>query len=359
MLTLKGVWTCWAMGLVVMIAAVASAAADPITMTITPSLNPAPAGISVTFTFVPKVVHADDSVTLNFGDGATATVTFTIECALFGGCGSTTHTYAGPGTFTVTASGTIGGQAVSGTAQITITSSTADTELYVPTGAHLTGFNTVNWRTDLEIHNPGTRRVSYIIALLLRNQDNNLPSLKGTFFLDAKRSARYNDLLYATFGFSGAAAIRLTPIDGPIIVTSRTYNQLPTGTYGQSVPTIPRAQAIAFSQDARMIALSHDPTLAAGYRTNLGFVNVSPAQIRVEAEFYLSTGGFLGQKSYDLMAFEFRQIDKAFEQVTADLVDDGYIVVRTTTAGAKFFANAVVVDNLTGDPTYVAAVVPE
>jgi hypothetical protein len=59
------------------------------------------------------------------------------------------------------------------------------------------------------------------------------------------------------------------------------------------------------------------------------------------------------------MPFEFRQIDKAFEQVTADPIDDGYIVVRTTTAGAKFFANAVVVDNLTGDPTYVDAVVPE
>ena len=357
MLTADGVRPRWAAGLAIMIAAAASAAAGP--LTITPDVNPAPAGVAVTFTIDAKVRSDADSVSFEFGDGGTGKIEYNPGCAILGGCGAIKHTYAGPGLFTVTASGTIGGQAVSGTAQITITSSTADTELYVPTGAHLTGFNTVNWRTDLEIHNPGTRRVSYIIALLLRNQDNNLPSFKGTFFLDAARSARYNDLLYATFGFSGAAAIRLTPIDGPIIVTSRTYNQLPTGTYGQSVPTIPRAQAIAFSQDARMIALSHDPTLAAGYRTNLGFVNASPAQIRVEAEFYLGTGGFLGQKSYDLMPFEFRQIDKAFEQVTADPIDDGYIVVRTTTAGAKFFANAVVVDNLTGDPTYVAAVVPE
>jgi hypothetical protein len=357
MLTSKGVRPGRAAGLAVMMAVAASAAAD--SLTITPDPNPAPAGVAVTFSIDAKVRSDADSVTFDFADGGSGKIEYTTGCAILGGCSTIAHSYAGPGLYTVTASGTISGQAVSGTAQITITSSTADTELYVPTGAHLTGFKNVNWRTDLEIHNPGTHRVSYIIALLLRDQDNNLPTFKGTFLLDARRSARYNDLLYATFGFSGAAAIRLTPIDGPIIVTSRTYNQVPTGTYGQSVPTIARSQAIAFSQDARMIALSHDPTLAAGYRTNLGFVNASPAQIRVEAEFYLATGVPLGERTYDLQAFGFRQIDRAFEQVTADPVDDGYIVVRTTTPGAKFFANAVVVDNLTGDPTYVDAVIPE
>ena len=160
-------------------------------------------------------------------------------------------------------------------------------------------------------------------------------------------------------GFSGAAAIRITPIDGTPIITSRTYNQLPSGTFGQSVPAIARAQAIGFSQRGRLIGVSHDPTLAAGYRTNLGFVNASPAGIHVEAEFYLDTGAFLGRTAYDLLPLEFRQIDKAFEKVTPAKVDDGYIVVRTTTAGAKFFAYAVVTDNITGDPTYVTAVVPQ
>ena len=357
MLTSKWVRPGRAASVAFVIAVAASAAADA--LTITPDPNPAPAGVAVTFTIDAKVRSAGDSVTFDFGDGGTGKIEYTTGCAIFGGCDTVTHTYAGPGTFTVTASGTIAAQAVSGTAEVTITSSTADTELYIPTGAHLTGFKNVNWRTDLEIHNPSSHRVSYIIALLLRNQDNNVPALTGTFFLDPRRSARYQDLLFATFGFSGAAAVRLTPIEGPIVVTSRTYNQLATGTYGQSVPTIPRAQAIAFGQEARLIALSHDPTLAAGYRTNLGFVNASPAGIRVEADFYLSSGVPLGEKTYDLMPFEFRQIDKAFEQVTANPVDDGYIVVRTTTVGAKFLANAVVVDNFTGDPTYVDAVVLE
>ena len=120
-----------------------------------------------------------------------------------------------------------------------------------------------------------------------------------------------------------------------------------------------RPNYLGFSQDARLIGLSHDPTLAAGYRTNLGFVSASPAPIRVEADFYLSTGVLLGRKTYELLPFEFRQIDKAFEQVTKNLVDDGYVVVHTTTAGAKFFSYATVVDNLTGDPAYVSAIITE
>jgi hypothetical protein len=345
----------WLAAFVVTLVA-ASAAGDPLAITASP--NPAPAGVAVTFTFTPRVNYQDDSVTFDFGDGGTATVAFAVGCTLFGGCGSVAHTYAGAGVFTVMATGTIGGQPITGTIQIVITASTSDSDLYLPTGAHLTGFNNVNWRTDVEIQNPGSTRASYLVSLLVRNVDNSTPAFQSTFVLDPNRSARYNDLLYGTFGFSGAAAIRITPIQGQIIVTSRTYNQLSAGTYSQSVPAIPRAQAIGFSQDAFLIGLSHDPTLAAGYRTNLGFVNASPATIHVEAEFYLASGSFLGTTGYDLLPFEFRQTDRAFEQVTPDQVDDGYVIVRTTTAGAKFFAYAVVTDNITGDPTYVTAILP-
>jgi hypothetical protein len=355
MFTRKGVRALCAVGFAVSLATAAPAA--PVTVTV--DLNPAPAGTPVTFRIDPGVRSEADSATFDFGDGRTATLAYTVACTIFGGCDTIVHTYAGPGVFTVNVTGTLSGQSVTGSTQVTITAGTADDEIFIPTGAHLKGFNNVNWRTDLEVYNPGPMRATYQITLLLRDQDNSSPAFRSTFTLSQGLSARYNDLLYDTFGFSGAAAIRITPVDGTMIITSRTYNQLPSGTYGQSVPAIPRARAITFSQDATLIGLSHDPSLAAGYRTNLGFLNASPAPITVEADFYESTSAFLGRTSYDLKAWEFRQIDKAFEQVTADTIDDGYIVVRTTTAGAKFFAYAVVTDNVTGDPTYVSAVVPQ
>ena len=357
MLTLKGVRCCCAVGLTLAMTVAASAAAA--TLTVTVDMNPAAAGTAVTFRIDPKVRAAGDSVTFDFGDGGSGKIEYTTGCSILGGCDSIQHAYAGPGVFAVSGSGSIGGQSVSGSVQLAVTSSTAEQEIYVPTGAHLKGFNNVNWRTDLEVHNPGTKRATLAITLLLRDQNNSSSPFKSTLTLTPGVSARYNDILFDTFGFSGAAAIRITPIDGTVILTSRTYNQLPSGTYGQSVPAIPRARAIGFSQDARLVGLSHDPSLAAGYRTNLGFVNASPAPIRVEAEFYLATGVFLGQTSYDLLPYDFFQKDKAFEEVTSVLVSDGYIIVRTTTVGAKFFAYAVVTDNLTGDPTYVDAVIPE
>jgi hypothetical protein len=357
MFTPNGARPSWAAGLAIVIAAAASVAAG--TLTITPDMNPAPAGVTITFVIAPTVRNQGDTVTFDFGDGGSGKIEYAVGCSILGGCDSIKHPYAGAGIFNVRASGTIGGASVSGSVQITITSSTAEQEIFVPTGAHLKGFNNVNWRTDLEVNNPGTRRATFAIALLLRDQDNGTPIYKTAFTLDPGVSARYNDLLFTVFGFSGAAAIRITPVDGTIIVTSRTYNQLPSGTFGQSVPAIPRAEAIGFSQRARLIGVSHDPTLASGYRTNLGFVNASPASIHVEAEFWLATGGFLGRTSYDLPPLGFRQIDKAFQEVTSDLVSDGYIIVRTTTAGARFFAYAVVTDNITGDPTYVDALIPE
>jgi hypothetical protein len=345
----------WAAGLALSLATAAGAA----TVTVTADLNPAPAGTPVTFRIDPGVRSGNDTAVFDFGDGGTGTITYTVACTIFGGCDTIVHTYAGPGVFTVNVTGTLSGESVTGTVRVTITSGTADDEIFIPTGAHLKGFNNVNWRTDLQVYNPGEETATYQIALLIRDQDNTDPPFRSVFTLESGWSARYSDILYGTFGFSGAAALRITPVDGTIVVTSRTYNQLPTGTYGQSVPAITRGQAIGFSQRATLIGLSHDPSLAAGYRTNLGFVNASPAAIGLEASFYLANGSFLGEKSYQLRPYEFRQIDKAFEQVTSSAVDDGYIVVRTTTAGAKFFAYAVVTDNVTGDPTYVSAVVPQ
>jgi hypothetical protein len=51
------------------------------------------------------------------------------------------------------------------------------------------------------------------------------------------------------------------------------------------------------------------------------------------------------------------QIDRIFQQVTGSDVSDGYIVVSTTTPGGRFFAYASVVDNASGDPVYIPAII--
>jgi len=328
------------------------------TLTITPSVNPVIAGVALTLEISPKVTVTGDSVAFDFGDGTTGLIDFSMACTLFGGCSSITHTYAGAGAFLVTATGTAGGSAVSGSVQITVKASTVDAELFVGTAAHKVGFKNVNWRTDVEVQNPGAVRATYVVALLMRDADNSNPAFRAQFTLDPGRTVRYPDIMATAFGLTdAAAAVRVTPVAGTVLVNSRTYNQLPSGTFGQFVPALPRSAAINWGQTARLIGLSHDPSLAAGYRTNIGLVNLSPAPITVEVDFYLATGAFLGTQTCDLLAFEFLQTDKAFEKVTPDRVDDGYVSVKTSTGGARFLAYASVIDNITGDPTYVPAII--
>ena len=89
----------------------------PSSTTVTISANPASpmAGNSVIFTTTPQV-SAGDSLTFQFGDGSQGVLSY--PCPL-GAC-SIAHTYSAPGTFNVTASGTVGGIPATGSLQLTV-----------------------------------------------------------------------------------------------------------------------------------------------------------------------------------------------------------------------------------------------
>jgi hypothetical protein len=236
--------------------------------------------------------------------------------------------------------------------------------LYIPTGAHSTGALGTNWRTDLEVHNPGTTQASYTIALLKRDTDNSSP-VSQSFSLAPGRAARYTDVIDSVFHFTGAAAFRITPTSGSVLVTSRTYNALgggnplylPAGaTFGQFVPGFTADQAIATGQEGRLIQLAHrDPNSKLDYRTNIGYVNTGAATIALVTDLYRADGVKLGTFNDSLRPYEYKQIDNIFERVTSSIVADGYAILHSTTPGATFLAYASVIDNRTGDPVCVPA----
>ena len=323
-------------------------------LTVTPDRNPAAAGVPVVFKIVPAVTATNDTVSFTFGDGGSATLAYSTSCALFGGCDSISHAYAGAGVFQVAASGTIGGQSVSGGTEVSVTAAAADDEIYVPACAHVDGFNQSRWRTDLELHNPGSTEARFQVLLLEFGKDN-LQARSVDVTLPPDYSVSRVDALVDLFNFTGTAALRVVPITGSVMIGGRTYNDQPTGTYGQALVGTRRAEAIAAGERGRLIGLFHEPTLTSGYRTAVGLVNASPADVSVEVKLYNRFGVLLGTVTVPLKAYEFRQVERVFEQVFSQAVDGGYAVVRPLTAASKVFAYASVVDNLTGDPTYVAA----
>jgi PKD repeat protein len=238
-----------------------------------------------------------------------------------------------------------------------------DAVLYVAAAAHATGSGGTNWRTDLEIHNPGTTPATYTLALLQREEQNTSPTTQS-FSLDPGRATRYSDVLQLLFGFTGAATIRITPMSGEIMASARTYNWLASGnpqgfpegsTFGQFIPGTVAAAAVATGQSARLVQLSQSTSTTQGFRTNLGLVSATGADVTVEVKLYKGDGTLLGTLSYTLPAYGFKQVDRIFGYVTAQDVPDGFAVLRTTTATSAFFAYASVIDNTSGDPIFIPA----
>jgi len=326
------------------------------TLYINPSPPAAQAGQEITFQFSPSVRREGDAVTLDFGDGGSATVSYSIGCGMLGGCNEAKHTYAGTGTFTVTGSGTASGVKVAGSVQVTISAVAGDPHIWVCTAAHQPGYNQTVWRTDLEVHNPGSAKATFRISLLRRDTDNRQPQTME-YSLQGERSLHLPDVLLDPFGFEGAAALRITPVTGTLVVHSRTYNQVGAGSYGQFVPGVASAQAVQFGQEGRLIGLFHDPNPTRGFRTNLGLVNASPAPISVEVKFLSGLGTPLGTRTVELRTYEFVQLNKVFELITPERVSGGYLRLRTLTTGGAFLAYASMVDNITGDPVFIPAVV--
>lgn len=317
-------------------------------LTITASPSGPKVGEEVTFTFSPAVMQTGDEVTFDFGDGATAKVSWGVECALFGGCKTVRHTYLAAGHFRVQASGKVGGQDASGSLDLTVQPVPLPADLYVLAVAHVRGNNQTNWRSDLEVHNPTFVAVSYKLCLLRRGTANLDPTCTS-FSLPARASRRHEDVLFAEFGVEGAAALRLEATPGTVLATSRTYNAVEIGTYGQFVPVVGLAQALSSGEQGRLLQLSHDPSLSRGFRTNLGLVNATAGEVTVSLRFYRADGIFVGEHQQTLKAYEFTQLDKVLEKVTDQALDDFYVTLTCSPEGARVFAYASVVDNGTGD----------
>jgi len=226
--------------------------------------------------------------------------------------------------------------------------------LYVPAAAHVAGAAGTDWRTDLEVLSAGTVQASYRIDFLPAFQDNRNPEYV-LLALDAGSSVRYRDVLESLFEASGTGALRLAIGTGEVMVTSRTYNQSASLTYGQFIPGMTMDEALGAGQRARLIQLSYSPASDHGFRTNLGFASASGETTEVVVMLYRGDGTLIGTRSYTLLPYTYYQETNAFASVTSDEVDNGFAVVQSDSATAAYFAFASVVDNRSGDPIFIPA----
>jgi len=223
---------------------------------------------------------------------------------------------------------------------------------YLPAVAHTGGFEGTTWRSDVQLKATGAGDATVRLEALRRGQANTSPPHVDAT-VPAGRSLRLADVLDETFALNGAAALRVTVLGGAVVVASRTFNDAASGTYGQYVPALAETAAITAGGQGELVQLAQSSADGTGFRTNIGLLNTTALQIEVSIALYRASGELLGTLTVTLQPFELDQVDKVFAGVTGAVVDDGYAIVTSSTAGARFLAYASVIDNRSGDAVFM------
>ena len=217
----------------------------------------------------------------------------------------------------------------------------------VPASARLAGVADTNWSSDLVLSNPGDEPIHATVAALVRDRANPSPTTVR-YDLAPGETLRIADVLGAFEIESGAAAL-LISADHPLVVVSRTFNSVASGTYGQFIPGVLVEQATVPGTKAYLAGLMEYGEHT-GYRSNLGLVNLEDHPVSVTVQLHDADGNPLGTaRRYTLEAREYIQRTRVLREVTNADVPMAWAELS---AGGRFIAYVSVVDNASGDPVY-------
>jgi hypothetical protein len=222
------------------------------------------------------------------------------------------------------------------------------TDTTILAGASVTGVGHVMWQTDLDLVNSSDRATMFTVQLLKSDQSNLSPE-SVSYVLAAGGSVHHIDVYDSVFGFRGTGALRILSENSHLVTTSRTSAGETNGSYGQSMPGHLSPRTVGFGEIGRLVGLSESKSNAGGFRTNLGIVNAVNGVAVVHIALYRSDGSLERKVTRYVEAFEHVQLNRVFQGE----VDAGYAVVWTSTPGAAIYAYATVIDNLSGDPSFI------
>ncbi|MRR12497.1 hypothetical protein EG835_08550, partial [bacterium] len=214
--------------------------------------TPAPACAVSCDAAVPATATAGSAVSL----AATATATGCSSAPVYdwdygdgsphGSGANATHTYAA-GSFTWRLTVSAGAASCARTGTVTVTSGGGGTESYVaviPAVAHAPGALGSLWRTDVAAVNHGAASASLTLTFVPVDG----AATTRTASLGAGGTHAWSDVLSSLFGVassgSASGALRVSS-DRPLCLSSRTFNQGTTGTFGGFLPAVTAAEALS------------------------------------------------------------------------------------------------------------------
>jgi hypothetical protein len=228
----------------------------------------------------------------------------------------------------------------------------APARILIPAVASIHGANRSFFRSELHLFNTGR---SPIAATLTFRCWSERPCATSPALLTI--APRTNVVIADVFAdlahiaeSAGALEIEYDDDSGTLAVTSRLFNQLANGTYGQTVPALSEADSVT-NAVFNFVPMASD--FHHGMCSNAGGFNPGDAPVTTVWILHAHDGAELGRTTRVLEpreSFQFGDsVDSALGAAAADIAD-AYV---TVTASAPFLPYVSVIDNITGDPTFL------
>lgn len=221
----------------------------------------------------------------------------------------------------------------------------------IPVAAHLPGANGTTWRTDVAIQNFQSTPLTVDFALLRSGEGlaDNVVALGSPVTVPAGGNMTIPDVLASQEDASGAL---LVGGDHAFAITSRTFNSTANGTFGQ---TVPAAREIASSGDDDASTL-YVPGIVqnAKFRTNIGLVISATSPMTVTVSLNDANGQAAGTRTFNVAAGVTTHVQFPVTSIASAALDSAGAVVHIADGSGTVIAYASVVDNATGDASYIS-----
>ncbi len=225
--------------------------------------------------------------------------------------------------------------------------------IMIPVVAKIGGFEGTNWVSDVRVYNPGAEIVSLDLELRPEHGTGGNTEVRSVL-LDPGRVLALDDVVGSLFGLTrsvGSLRIAVKGGPAPLLVTSRTYNLTPNGTYGQFIPSMSTGFGPGSSAAVAHLAST------AEFRTNIGVCEVGGGSVTVRYALKDGDGVTEGVGSVSLGPYEMIQVNglsaalgtAGGANLRVDFFHDG--------GDGRFVAYGSVVDNSPegGDAIFVPA----
>ena len=242
----------------------------------------------------------------------------------------------------------------------------------IPVASHTPGQNNTMWMSDIAIQNFQSTALTVQLSVI-ESGDSNLSDnvfplvagdVNGSVTVPANGSLLLTDVLNGYRGMTSSSGAILIGADRPFTVTSRSYNQAPNGTVGQSVPAARDFLENTVGRTDLSTSVVYLPGLKNNdrYRTNLGMVigNAgSSGPLTIQITLRNAAGDSIATKSVTVTGGAFTHMQFPLSSITDRTFEIGSATVRIAEGNGAVLPYASVIDNRTADAVFITTEFPD